>query len=59
MTADRARYKRVKPDKRGWIWLAPVRLWLGLTRDPQGGYSSGWLALIPIRAKSSATMTAV
>jgi hypothetical protein len=27
------RYKRIKPDKRGWIWLAPVRLWLGLTRE--------------------------
>jgi hypothetical protein len=32
------RYKRVKPDKRGWIWLAPVRLWLGLTRDRLGGF---------------------
>jgi hypothetical protein len=29
--------KRLKPDKRGWIWLAPVRLWLGLTRDRLGG----------------------
>jgi colicin import membrane protein len=33
------RYKRVKPDKRGWIWLAPVRLWLGLSLDPLGGYT--------------------
>ena len=32
------RYKRVKPDKRGYIWLAPVRLWLGLTRDRLGGF---------------------
>jgi colicin import membrane protein len=33
------RYKRVKPDTRGWIWLAPLRLWLGLSLDPQGGYT--------------------
>ena len=26
------RYKRIKPDDRGWIWLGPLRLWLGLTR---------------------------
>jgi colicin import membrane protein len=32
------RYKRIKPDKRGFIWLAPVRLWLGLTRDRLGGF---------------------
>jgi Uma2 family endonuclease len=32
------RYKRARPDKRGWIWLAPVRLWLGLTRDRLGGF---------------------
>jgi len=34
-----SRYKRVKPDQRGWIWLDPVRLWLGLTRDRLGGYN--------------------
>jgi colicin import membrane protein len=33
------RYKRVKPDKRGWIWLPPLRLWLGLSIDRQGGYT--------------------
>ncbi len=33
------RYKRIKPDKRGWIWLAPLRLWLGLSLDRQGGYT--------------------
>ena len=32
------RYKRIKPDKHGRIWLAPVRLWLGLTRDRLGGF---------------------
>ena len=32
------RYKRSKPDKRGRIWLAPVCLWLGLTRDRLGGF---------------------
>ena len=33
------RYKRVKPDERGWIWLASLRLWLGLSTDRQGGYA--------------------
>ncbi len=32
------RYKRRKPNRRGWIWLAPVRLWLELTTDRQGGF---------------------
>jgi hypothetical protein len=34
-----SRYKRVKPDKRSWIWLDPLRLWLGPTRDRLGGYN--------------------
>ncbi len=33
------RYQRIKPDNRGFIWLAPVRLWLGSTLDPQGGFN--------------------
>jgi colicin import membrane protein len=32
------RYKLVKPDPRGWIWLAPLGLWLGVTRDPIAGF---------------------
>ena len=31
-------YQRVEPDERGWIWLAPVGLWLGVVRDPQGDF---------------------
>jgi colicin import membrane protein len=31
-------YQRFDADERGWIWLEPVRLWLGLARDPRGGY---------------------
>ena len=29
------RYKRIKPDHRGWIWLDPLRLWLGVTREAE------------------------
>jgi hypothetical protein len=31
-------YERIAPDHRGWIWLEPVRLWLGVTADRQPGY---------------------
>ena len=31
-------YVTVAPDHRGWIWLEPVRLWLGTALDPRGGY---------------------
>jgi len=31
-------YERIAPDERGWIWLEPVRLWLGVTRDRRPGY---------------------
>jgi Uma2 family endonuclease len=33
------RYKRVKPDARGWIWLDPLGLWLGVTRDRLEGFN--------------------
>ena len=32
-----AGYERIVPDSRGWIWLDPLGLWLGVVRDP-------WLA---------------
>ena len=35
--------KRLRPDERGWIWLEPVRLWLGATRPPGGLPASGML----------------
>jgi Uma2 family endonuclease len=31
-------YERIAPDERGWIWLEPVRLWVGVTTDPRLGY---------------------
>jgi Uma2 family endonuclease len=31
-------YRKIEPDARGWIWLAPVRLWLGVVPDPRLGY---------------------
>jgi Uma2 family endonuclease len=34
----RKAYKPIAPDKKGRINLAAVRLWLGTTRDPRGGY---------------------
>jgi colicin import membrane protein len=30
-------YQRIAPNARGWIWLEPVRLWLGVVPDPQLG----------------------
>jgi Uma2 family endonuclease len=31
-------FQRVEPDERGWIWLAPVGVWLGVVRDPHGDF---------------------
>lgn len=28
-----ARYERIAPDQRGWLWIAAVGLWLGIDRD--------------------------
>jgi flagellar biosynthesis GTPase FlhF len=33
------RYKLVKPDPRGWVWLDPLGIWLGVTRDRIGGFN--------------------
>ena len=35
---ERAGYQRIPLDERGWIWLEPVQLWLGLSRDRLGNY---------------------
>ncbi|MGO9468640.1 MAG: Uma2 family endonuclease [Isosphaeraceae bacterium] len=32
-----AAYERIAPDARGWIWLDPLGLWLGVVQDPQLG----------------------
>jgi colicin import membrane protein len=29
-----AGYERVAPNDRGWIWLEPLQLWLGIVQDP-------------------------
>ena len=34
----RAGYREIAPDARGWLWLEPVRLWLGVTHDQTGRY---------------------
>jgi colicin import membrane protein len=31
-------YHRIPADERGRVWLEPIGLWLGQTRDPQGGF---------------------
>ncbi|MGP0063605.1 MAG: Uma2 family endonuclease [Isosphaeraceae bacterium] len=31
----RGGYQRIAPDPRGWIWLEPVRLWLGVAQGPR------------------------
>jgi Uma2 family endonuclease len=33
----RGRYHKIAPDARGWIWLDPVGVWLGVTVDPRTG----------------------
>ena len=35
---QRIGYQRIPLDERGWIWLEPVQLWLGLSRDRLGNY---------------------
>ena len=30
-------YERIAPDARGWIWLDPLELWLGVVPDPRLG----------------------
>jgi len=33
-----AGYRAIAPDARGWFWLEPVRLWLGVTKERRLGY---------------------
>jgi len=32
-------YQRFKLNESGWVWLEPVGLWLGVTRDRLGGFN--------------------
>jgi Uma2 family endonuclease len=34
----RAGYRLIEPDARGWLWLGPVRVWLGITQERRLGY---------------------
>jgi len=34
----RRKKAQLQNDERGWIWLEPVQLWLGLSRDRLGNY---------------------
>ncbi len=31
-------YERIKPDERGWIWLEPIGVWLGIVPEARLGY---------------------
>ncbi len=31
-------YERIKPDERGWIWLEPIGVWLGIAPEARLGY---------------------
>ena len=31
-------YERIKPNERGWIWLEPIEVWLGVASEARLGY---------------------
>lgn len=31
-------YTRIEPDERGWVWLEPIGVWLGITAEARLGY---------------------
>jgi Uma2 family endonuclease len=31
-------YERIRPDERGWIWLEPIGVWLGIAPEARLGY---------------------
>ena len=31
-------YERIKPDERGWIWLEPIGVWVGIAPEARLGY---------------------
>ena len=37
-------YERIAPDARGWIWLDPLGIWLGVVQDPQLAAATAWHA---------------
>jgi Uma2 family endonuclease len=56
----RGRYRAIKPDKRGWLWLEVLELWLGLWEGTYLGLQGTWLRffhrdgqLVPIGVESA------
>jgi Uma2 family endonuclease len=57
----RRRYRAIKPDKRGWLWLEGLQLWLGPWRGRYLDRDAVWLRfydtegrLVPTRAEAEA-----
>jgi Uma2 family endonuclease len=40
---SRRRYRGLKPDERGWLWMESVELWLGTWQGTYRGYEDTWL----------------
>ena len=55
---QRTGYQRIPLDERGWIWLEPVQLWLGLSRDRLGNYERLACSTAPAR-RSATTLPSV
>jgi Uma2 family endonuclease len=41
--SGRGRYRAIKPDKRGWMWVEELKLWLGTWKGTYRGYEEVWL----------------
>jgi Uma2 family endonuclease len=39
----RRRYRTIKPDPRGWMWIEELELWLGPWEGVYRGYQATWL----------------
>jgi Uma2 family endonuclease len=61
----RRRYKPMKPDARGWMWIEELELWLGPWEGVYRGYQMTWLRfydrdgrLVPTGEEAAATEVA-
>jgi Uma2 family endonuclease len=39
----RGRYRAIRPDERGWLWIEELELWLGPWKGVYRGYEALWL----------------
>lgn len=56
----RGRYRGIRPDERGWIWIEELELWLGTWKGVYQGYEAVWLRfydaqgrLVPTQAEAA------